>query len=143
MLRAYPTLCTGHLKVRDKILCAMVAIAFWFPYLYFWFKKFEGQAYFNSFRSFAPDLRCYIWNSFSFIPNSLKISGMMFFMISKIVTVWDIFMENVVSNAGGQSIQKRPDFYSQTLNVSFIYWKGIVNHKKTVKGWFEVSVDSH
>ena len=64
-------------------------------------------------------------------------------MISKIVTVWDIFMENVVPNAGGQSSQKRPNFYIQTLNVSLMYWIGIFMHKKTVKQWFEVSVDSH
>ena len=36
--------------------------------------------------------------------SGLRISGIKFFMISKTVTVWDVFMENVIWKTGGQSI---------------------------------------
>ena len=41
-----------------------------------------------------------------------KISGIKYFMISKIVTVWDFFMENLVQETGGQSIEEFINFYS-------------------------------
>ena len=36
--------------------------------------------------------------------SGLRISGIKFFMISKIVTVWDVFMKNVIWKTGRQSI---------------------------------------
>ena len=79
-----------------QIFCAKAAIAFWFPFSYFDLKDSKHELFSIVIGTLLQILDAYIYETVS-VPHLtvlgvLEYSGIKFFIILKIVTVWDVIM---------------------------------------------------